>query len=178
MPTKNGSLGQSATMLKRSVVLMLILVACGGTAAIGPDGPGDRADLPATSSDEFQAHLADVDRPAVVNVWAYWCLQCRAESPLLNQAFEQYGSQIEFIGLDVQDNQTDAKAFLDKYGLEFDHFFDRNREVVNFYGGIGLPVTFFFAPNGELVKTHNGILDERTLALNIDELLQTALMGG
>ena len=134
--------------------------------------PGDRADLPATTSDEFEAHLADLDRPAVVNVWASWCLPCRSEAPLLNQASERYGEEIEFIGVNVTDNQSDAKAFLAEFGLPFDHFFDRDRQVPNFYGGIGIPITFFFAPNGELVKAHNGILDDRTLALNIDELLK------
>ncbi|MCH8971001.1 MAG: TlpA family protein disulfide reductase [Acidobacteria bacterium] len=165
-------MGQSATMLKRSVVLVLILAACGGAATSAPAVPGDRADLPATTSDEFEAHLAGLDRPAVVNVWASWCLPCRSEAPLLNQASEQYGEEIEFIGVNVTDNQSDAKAFLAEFGLPFDHFFDRDRQVPNFYGGIGIPITFFFAPNGELVKAHNGILDDRTLALNIDELLK------
>lgn len=165
-------MGQSATMLKRSVVLVLILAACGGAATSAPTVPGDRADLPATTSDEFEAHLADLDRPAVVNVWASWCLPCRSEAPLLNQASERYGEEIEFIGVNVTDNQSDAKAFLAEFGLPFDHFFDRDRQVPNFYGGIGIPITFFFAPNGELVKAHNGILDDRTLALNIDELLK------
>ena len=165
-------MGQLATMLKRSVVLVLILAACGGAATSAPAVPGDRADLPATTSDEFEAHLADLDRPAVVNVWASWCLPCRSEAPLLNQASERYGEEIEFIGVNVTDNQSDAKAFLAEFGLPFDHFFDRDRQVPNFYGGIGIPITFFFAPNGELVKAHNGILDDRTLALNIDELLK------
>lgn len=165
-------MGQSATMLKRSVALVLILAACGGAATSAPAVPGDRADLPATTSDEFEAHLADLDRPAVVNVWASWCLPCRSEAPLLNQASERYGEEIEFIGVNVTDNQSDAKAFLAEFGLPFDHFFDRDRQVPNFYGGIGIPITFFFAPNGELVKAHNGILDDRTLALNIDELLK------
>lgn len=165
-------MGQSATMLKRSVALVLILAACGGAATSAPTVPGDRADLPATTSDEFEAHLADLDRPAVVNVWASWCLPCRSEAPLLNQASERYGEEIEFIGVNVTDNQSDAKAFLAEFGLPFDHFFDRDRQVPNFYGGIGIPITFFFAPNGELVKAHNGILDDRTLALNIDELLK------
>ncbi|MCH7581944.1 MAG: TlpA family protein disulfide reductase [Acidobacteria bacterium] len=165
-------MGQSGTMLKRSVALVLILAACGGAATSAPAVPGDRADLPATTSDEFEAHLADLDRPAVVNVWASWCLPCRSEAPLLNQASERYGEEIEFIGVNVTDNQSDAKAFLAEFGLPFDHFFDRDRQVPNFYGGIGIPITFFFAPNGELVKAHNGILDDRTLALNIDELLK------
>ena len=165
-------MGQLVTMLKRSVVLVLILAACGGVATSPPAVPGDRADLPAITSDEFEVHLAGLDTPSVINVWASWCLPCRSEASLFNAAFEQYGDKIEFIGLDVQDNQTDAKGFLAEFGLEFDHFFDRDREVANHYGGIGTPVTFFFAPNGELVKAHSGILDERTLALNIDELLK------
>ena len=165
-------MGQLVTMLKRSVVLLLILAACGGAATSPPAGPGDRADLPAITSDEFEVHLAGLDTPAVVNVWASWCLPCRSEAPLLNQASEQYGDKIEFIGVNVTDNQIDAKAVLAEFGLPFDHFFDRDRQVPNFYGGIGIPITFFFAPNGELVKAHSGILDERTLALNIDELLK------
>lgn len=156
-------------MLKKVVVFALVITACSGAA--GTDDAA-REDLPPTSAAEFDAHLEDIDRPVVVNVWASWCLPCRSEAPILDAAFAEFGDRIEFIGVDVQDNQTDAKQFLDQFGLEFDHFFDRNREVPNLYGGIGTPITFFFAPNGELVTTHNGVVDERTLALNIDELLQ------
>jgi hypothetical protein len=31
----------------------------------------------------------------------------------------------------------------------------------------------FFAAHGELMTVHNGVIDERTLALNIDELTST-----
>lgn len=133
------------------------------------------SDLPETSAAEFEAHLAALDKPAVVNVWASWCLPCRSEAPLLDQAHSEYGDEIEFIGVDVQDNQTAAKEFLAEYGLDFDHFFDRDRSVPNFYGGLGTPITMFFAPGGELVTIHNGVIDERTLAINIDEL--TRLRG-
>lgn len=156
-------------MWKKSVVIALILAACSGASGTG-DVP-DREDLPATTAAAFEAHLETIDRPAVVNVWASWCLPCRSEAPLLDEAFKQFGDEVEFIGVDVQDNQADAKRFLAEFGLDFDHFFDRNREVANFYGGIGTPITLFFGPRGELVKTHNGVVDERTLALNIDEIL-------
>ena len=148
--------------------ILIVIGACGSGAATTP---GQIQDLPATNAEQFEEHLATIDRPAVVNVWASWCLPCRSEAPLLDEAFSIYGDRVEFIGIDVQDNQTDAKAFLAEFGLDFDHFFDRNREVPNAYGGIGTPITFFFAANGELVNTHNGVIDERTLALNIDELL-------
>lgn len=150
--------------------LTLTLAACGGASTVD-QAPGEIPDLPETTDEEFTAHLETIDRPAIVNVWASWCLPCRSEAPLLNEAFAEYGDEIEFIGVDVQDNQSDAKEFLAEFGLDFDHFFDRDREIPNAYGGIGTPITFFFAPNGELVTTHNGVVDERTLALNIDELL-------
>ena len=159
-----------AAMLKKSLAIALIVAACGGAATVEV-GPTAREDLPATTAGDFEVILAGLDRPAVVNVWASWCLPCRAEAPLLNTAFAQYGEKVVFIGLDVQDNQTDAKAFLDEFGLDFGHYFDRQREVANHYLGIGTPITFFFDAGGDLVATHNGVLDERTLALNIDELL-------
>ena len=157
-------------MLKRSLVIAVVLAACGGAASSNTSS--DRPDLEITTASQFEAHMETIESPAVVNVWASWCLPCRSEAPLLNQAFLKYGDEIEFIGVDVQDNQDDAKAFLAEFGLDFEHFFDRNREVPNFYGGIGTPITFFFGPRGELVRTHNGVVDERTLALNIDELLK------
>lgn len=149
-------------------VISIFVSACGAS-----EEPGsiEREDLGAITAAEFETLLETIDKPAVVNVWASWCLPCRSEAPLLNQAFSVYGERVEFIGIDVQDNQADAKAFLDEFGLDFDHFFDRNREVPNAYGGIGTPITFFFATGGELVTTHNGVIDERTLALNIDDLL-------
>ena len=154
-------------MLKSSVLLMMIVVACGGSGADLVQAP----DLPPTTAAEFESILIELDKPAVVNVWASWCLPCRAEAPLFDLAFVTYGDDVEFIGLDVQDSQQGAKAFLAEFGLEFDHYFDRSREVANHYAGIGTPITFFFGPDGELISTHNGVLDERTLALNIDELL-------
>ena len=163
-------MGQSRPVIKRLAALMsivLLISACGTEAS----DVGNMPDLPETDAESFTEHLASIDRPAVVNVWASWCIPCRSEAPLLDQAFEVHGDQVEFIGIDVQDNQNDAKAFLAEFGLEFDHFFDRGRSVPNHYAVIGTPVTLFFAPRGELVRTHQGVIDDRGLALGIDELL-------
>lgn len=128
------------------------------------------AELPEITVSEFESHLVDLGRPAVVNVWASWCLPCRSEAPLLDQAHAEYGDRIAFIGVDVQDSQTGAREFLAEFGLDFDHFFDRDRSIPNHYGAFGTPVTLFFAPNGDLVQLHNGVIDERTLAIHLDEL--------
>lgn len=157
-------------MLKKLLAIAVVVSACGGAATTTTS---DVPDIPPTTTEEFETHLASLDKPAVVNIWASWCLPCRSEAPLLDEAAEAYGDEIAFIGVAVQDNQPDAKAFLNEFGLaDFDHFFDRNRAIPNFYGGIGTPITMFFGPSGDLVTIHNGVVDDRTLALNIDELLQ------
>jgi len=155
-------------MLRRLVVFMLLLSAC--SAAPSTEAA---ADLPVVTVGEFEAHLAGLERPAIVNVWASWCLPCRSEAPLLTRAAEAHGSAIEFIGVDVQDTQPEAKQFIVEYRLTaLDHFFDRNRSIPNHYKAFGTPITLFFGPDGQLIRSHEGIMDERTLALNIDELLQ------
>ena len=156
-------------MSRRLFYLIFLFAACSGPSVVADDVP----DLPELSVIEFEAHLAGLGRPAVVNVWASWCLPCRSEAPLLTQAAKAHGEEIEFIGVDVQDSQADAKQFLGEYGLGgFDHFFDPNRTIPNHYNAFGTPITLFFGSDGDLVRAHEGIVDERTLALNIDELRQ------
>lgn len=155
-------------MIKKLLVIALTTAACTGAAV----DASDVDEIPTTTPEQFTTHLASLDKPAVVNVWASWCPPCRSEAPLLGEAFAEYGDDVEFIGVDVQDSQPEARAFIAEYELGFDHFFDRSRSIPDFFGGIGTPITMFFAPGGELFTIHNGVLDERTLALNIDELLR------
>ncbi|HSK07816.1 MAG TPA: TlpA disulfide reductase family protein [Acidimicrobiia bacterium] len=156
--------------MRRLLPIAVVVALSSSCGAPGADISGV-PDLPEMSADEFEAKLAVLDRPAVVNVWASWCIPCRSEAPLLNAAFEVHRDQVGFIGVDVQDNQSDAKAFLAEFDLRFEHVFDRSRSIPNRFGGFGTPITFFFDSGGELVSTHNGIIDERGLALGIDELL-------
>jgi thiol-disulfide isomerase/thioredoxin len=151
----------------RRLTLVLLLAACSSSTATEPQTPA----LPEIDLATFQQLLAGLDRPAVVNVWASWCLPCRAEAPLLQAAHAEYGDRIEFIGLDYNDSQRGARLFLDEFDLPFTHYFDQPGEVIADLGGIGVPRTYFFGSDGELVKTHNGVIDEQTLALQIDELL-------
>ena len=147
-------------------IILLALTACAPAELAGQN----LADLPPITGDKLAATLAGSDKPAVVNVWASWCGPCRSEAPLLTAAHAAYGDEIDFIGVDVQDNQADAKNFIAEFGLDFTHYFDRNRSVPDFYGGFGTPITFFFDSAGTLVDTHLGVIDERALALGIDEI--------
>ena len=156
--------------LAHAVVLVALLtVACGGTQVDASAIP----ELPATTPDEMRAILETTDRPIVLNVWASWCIPCRSEAPLLDRAAAEFGREMRFIGLNVRDAQSGAREFIAEFfpDAEIEHFFDRQGVVPGTVGGNrGVPITLFFSDVGELVKVHFGIIDERALALQIDEL--------
>jgi cytochrome c biogenesis protein CcmG/thiol:disulfide interchange protein DsbE len=152
------------------VALTLVIAACspgGGAPTAGP--------IPEATVEDIEALLAGSEQPVVLNVWASWCIPCRSEAPLLREAHDQTGDDVRFVGVAVRDRAGSARDFLDEFGLGgFDHFLDPNGEIPANLGGFGVPLTFFFDVGGELVELHSGIIDERTLALQVDELLRRA----
>lgn len=150
------------------VILMLSLAACGGERV----DIGSVPELPVTTANELEALLADSTRPVVVNVWASWCVPCRSEAPLLDEA-ARVSNDVRFIALNVRDDQDGARGFIVEFfgDSPIDYFFDASGDVPVALGGTrGVPMTFFYAPGGELVNLHAGVIDERTLALQIDEI--------
>ena len=150
-------------MWKRLVVVVAIVA--GACSTPGTVAPGA---LPPLDPAGFEQLLAQLDRPAVVNVWASWCVPCRSEAPLLREAHSRFGDEVAFIGIDVQDDQDSAVAFIAEFGLEFDNYFDRNRSIPAAVGGIGVPVTYFVDRSGTIIDIHSGII---VLAIGIDEIL-------
>ena len=105
-------------------------------------------------------------------MWASWCVPCRSEAPLLDEAARNT-ADVRFIGLNVQDNQDGARGFIAQFFADapIDYFYNPEGDIPVSLGGTrGVPMTFFYAPGGRLVYLHAGVIDERTLALQIDEI--------
>jgi thiol-disulfide isomerase/thioredoxin len=153
-----------------AITLGLVAAACGSAAGAAPAS----GDLPIGGPDEVRAAIIADGRPAIVNIWASWCGPCRSEAPLLSEAFDEYGDDVQFIGVDVQDTQAGAKGFIEEFQLPFNHFFDQDRRVPADFGGFGVPITYFLDANAEVVSTHSGILDEQALIQGIEDLLAGA----
>ncbi len=150
------------------LALLLAATSCSGADVDIAEIP----DLPLISSAELTELLATSTEPVVVNVWASWCVPCRSEAPLLDRAAS--GSTVRFVGINVRDDQIDARGFIAEFfpTAPIEHYFDSAGELPIALGGTrGVPLTFFYAPGGELVNLHAGVIDERTLALQIDEIL-------
>lgn len=147
--------------------LLIILTSCAREETKLPGAP-----LPSTSAEQILALLEDSNQPVVLNVWASWCIPCRSEAPLLERAYTEFGNKVRFVGVNVADTQAGAQDFVAEFGLSFENLFDAPRSVPAALGGSGVPLTFFFAPGGDLVHYQPGVIDERMLALQIDELLE------
>jgi peroxiredoxin len=91
------------------------------------------------SAPEFAGTLLDGDgfsstdlagKVAVLNFWGSWCAPCRVESPEFQQVYsEVVGEGVQFLGLNVKDQEQFAQAFVDSKGITFPSLFDPKGEV-------------------------------------------------
>jgi cytochrome c biogenesis protein CcmG/thiol:disulfide interchange protein DsbE len=154
------------------VALVLLAAACGADV-----DTGSIPDLTEATTSGVVATIEGGGKPAVINVWASWCGPCRSEAPLLAAASVEYDNTVEFLGLNVRDSQANAKSFIARFfsGARIHHVADADGSVVADLGGTtGVPLTFFMNADGSVAKIHFGVIDERTLALEVDELTRAA----
>lgn len=114
-------------------------------------------------------------KPVVLNFWASWCVECRAEAHVLESFHQQYGankSQIQFIGVAIQDTLGRAKAFARKfrksYFLALD---DESGNIALDYGIYGVPETFFIDPLGVIQYKHIGGVTPKIMNEQIQKML-------
>jgi len=152
-------------------VVALFVAACSSS----PSAPVEGIDPPTPiTSEDMQTLLANSTEPVVLNVWASWCTPCRSEAPLLSKAASEFGDDVRFIGLDVKDEPGNAVSFIAEFfpDAPIEHYADESGSIPTDLGGTrGVPLTFFYRPGGELSYLHIGVIDERTLVLQIDELV-------
>lgn len=88
----------------------------------------------------------------LVNVWASWCAPCRQEYPVLEEADRGLGPRgLQVVGINTQDSDAEAQAFLDKLGgANFPSVVDADGRIAVEWGTFGVPETFVVDRDGRL----------------------------
>ncbi len=112
-------------------------------------------------------------KPIVVNFWATWCVPCYTEHRILARVARMTGSQVQFVGVVFDDEETKILQFLEENGHAYPALEDEGGKVAIAYGVYGVPETFFIDRTGKIVAKHEGPLDEGSLTSYL-----AAAMGG
>ena len=112
-----------------------------------------------------QVALRDLRGHAVVlNFWASWCGPCREEAPLLVGLARDYRSRgLVVVGVDTQDLEAPARAFLTQYGITYRNLRDPDGGVGRLFGTTGVPETFFIGADGRILGKFPGEQLDRTV---------------
>ena len=87
----------------------------------------------------------------IVNIWASWCVPCRAEHPLLMQLSKN--QSIKLIGFNYRDNFNNAKKFIDDFGNPYSRILiDKDGTLGVEFGAYGVPETFLIDKNKNIIK--------------------------
>jgi cytochrome c biogenesis protein CcmG/thiol:disulfide interchange protein DsbE len=101
-------------------------------------------------------------KPRLVNVFASWCVPCRAEAPQLT-ALKQSGIPID--GVAIRDRSEDVAAFLTQWGDPFDRIGADPESRVQFaLGSSGVPETFVVDGRGIIRHQHIGDIRPEDMA--------------
>jgi cytochrome c biogenesis protein CcmG/thiol:disulfide interchange protein DsbE len=110
---------------------------------------------------------------ALVNLWASWCVPCREEAPVLERFYRrERGHGATVVGINVQDNQDDALAFLRSHPTTYPQLRSIGDERSAAFGSTGVPENFLVDPQGRLTLIWRGPVDDRFLRQRVVPLIE------
>ncbi|MGQ0679102.1 MAG: TlpA disulfide reductase family protein [Actinomycetota bacterium] len=116
-------------------------------------------------------------RPVVVNFWASWCIPCREEAAVLEAAWKKYADRgVMVLGVNVQDSQADARAFVEEFQLTYPTVRDTDLTLWTKLGVQGLPETFFVDREGVFFGVGSGRQVDQSGATKILGAIDAALL--
>lgn len=121
--------------------------------------PAPEFELPMLKDVEQTVGSSDMaGSPALVNVWATWCVGCRQEHPFLLE-LEESGA-IPIYGINWRDTRPEALRWIQQLGDPYvaSGFDDSGRVGID-WGVYGAPETFLVSADGVVLHKHLGPLN-------------------
>jgi cytochrome c biogenesis protein CcmG/thiol:disulfide interchange protein DsbE len=123
-------------------------------------------DMPAASLSDMEGNVV------VLNFWASWCIECRVEADLLENAWRQYKDDgVIFLGVAYVDSEPKSLAYLEDFGITYPNAPDLGSSVSSKYNITGVPETFFIGKDGKVSRFVLGPVNSQVLHGEIAQLL-------
>ncbi|WP_236697452.1 TlpA family protein disulfide reductase [Sphingomonas sp. Leaf357] len=155
-------------MRSRIVLISVAMIGGVGAAAPAPLQNGMPRDF--LFADGARVKLEDLrGKVVIVNIWATWCLPCRAELPLLNAYYRRHRSEgLVVIGIAVDPGKAKGDQMVSP-GIGYPqarHVFGRDLTVAS------VPTNYVFARNGRLESIAAQSFDARSIERLVGPLLK------
>ncbi|MFN8063084.1 MAG: TlpA disulfide reductase family protein [Vicinamibacterales bacterium] len=97
----------------------------------------------------------------LVDMWASWCVPCRASFPALDALYRDYHKRgLEVLAVNVDERRKDADAFLAQRPHQMPVLFDPKGTAPEAFGVQGMPTSFLIDRQGTIRFVHEGYTDK------------------
>jgi thiol-disulfide isomerase/thioredoxin len=112
-----------------------------------------------TLSGEIFSEAKLEGKKVVINFWASWCGPCRMEMPDMVRFAQEYNQDVVVLAVNVAEDITDVKPFVEEFGMDFPVLLDRTGELTAQYQVLAIPTTYFLHSDGTVAIKHTGVLN-------------------
>jgi thiol-disulfide isomerase/thioredoxin len=115
-----------------------------------------------------------------VDFWASWCGPCAKSFPFLNEMHEQLKDQgLQIVGVNLDENIDDAKAFLAKYPASFSIAADVSKQCAKDFAVKAMPSSYLIDRKGIVHHVHLGFKpgEAQEIRLLVEKLLSEKVAG-
>jgi len=142
----------------RRFMAALVLGFCMYAPTWADDVSAPAPDFTLTDASGNAVSLSELKGQVVmINFWASWCGPCRQEMPLLEAIFKKYEPLgFTLLGVNVEENPSDGKAWLADRPVSFPVLYDPNNGVSKLYDVVAMPSTVLIDRQGNVRYLHHG----------------------
>ena len=129
------------------------------------------------NGDSVSLHASTEGQVTLVNIWATWCIPCRAEMPAMEKLYKELGPKgLRIIAISIDEGSAeDVRRFVKEYGLTFDVLQDRSGDIQRVFQTTGVPESFLLNKKGIIVKK---VIGEHPWSSKGNQLVVASLLGG